>query len=119
MSDFVFRVNGVDVPTPSRFGWSLQDVSSSDAGRTQDGIMHKNRIAQKEKIQLEWAYPKPDVASRVLQAFNTEYFQVTYKSPLTNSTVTKTFYRGDAQAPTYWWCNGGLFENITFDIIER
>lgn len=119
MSDFVFKVNGVDVPTPSKFEWSIQDISSSDAGRTQDGVMHKNRIGQKDKIQLTWNYPKPDVASTVLQMFNAEYFNVTYRSPLTNSVVTKEFYRGDANAPTYWWCNGGLFENIAFNIIER
>lgn len=117
--NFPFQVNGIDCPTPSQFGWSLQDVSASDAGRTQDGTMHKNRITQKEKIQLQWAYPKPDVASTVLKLFNGEYFEVTYRSPLTNTIVTKTFYRGDANAPTYWWCQGGLFQNISFDIIER
>jgi len=119
MNTFVFKVNGVDVPTPSQFGWSLQDVSASDAGRTQDGLMHKNRITQKEKIQLSWAYPKPEVASVILQLFNPEYFEVMYRSPFNNQIVTKTFYRGDAQAPTYWWCNGGLFQSISFDIIER
>ena len=44
---FVFQVNGVDCPTPSAFGWSLQDISAADSGRTEDGLMHKNRIAQK------------------------------------------------------------------------
>lgn len=117
--DFPLKVNGVDCPCPSQFGWSLQDVSQADSGRTEDALMHKNRIAQKEKIKLQWNAPKPDKASQILQMFNPEYFEVTYRSPLTNSVVTKTFYRGDASAPTYWWCNGGLFENISFDIIER
>jgi len=119
MSDFTLKVNGTNVPTPSQFTWSLQDVSASDAGRTQDGLMHKNRIAQKEKIQLSWAYPDPNKASVILQLFNPEYFEVTYRSPFTNQLTTKTFYRGDANAPTYWWANGGRFENISFDIIER
>lgn len=118
-AEFPFKVNGTDVPTPSQFGWSLQDVSAADSGRTEDAVMHKNRVAQKEKIQLVWNAPKPDKASQILQAFNPEYFEVTYRSPLTNSIVTKEFYRGDASAPTYWWAKGGLFENISFDIIER
>lgn len=112
-------VNGQECPTPSVFQWSLQDISQSDAGRTQDGIMHKNRTGQKRKIQLQWNAPKPEVASRVLQLFNGEYFDVTYPDPLSNATETRTFYRGDANAPVYWWCNGGLYENVSFNIIER
>lgn len=116
---FPLKVDGVDCPVPSKFAWSLQDVSAADSGRTQDALMHKNRIAQKEKIGLEWLGCTPETAATVLQLFNPEYFQVTYRCPLTNSIVTKTFYRGDAQAPYYWWVDGGRHENISFDIIER
>ena len=116
---FPFKVNNVDCPTPSEFGWSLQDVSSADSGRTQDGLMHKNMVTRKEKIQLSWNAPKPDKAAQILQMFLPEYFDVTYRSPLTNTVVTKTFYRGDANADTYWWANNGLFEKISFNIIER
>ena len=116
---FPFKVNGVDCPTPSEFGWSLQDVSAADSGRTQDALMHKNRVATKEKIQLSWNAPDPDKAALILQMFTAEYFDVTYRDPLTNTVVTKTFYRGDASANTYWWANDGLFEKISFNIIER
>ena len=116
---FPFKVNGVDCPTPSTFGWSLQDVSAADSGRTQDGLMHKNMVTRKEKIQLSWNAPDNIKASQILQMFLPEYFDVTYRSPLTNSIVTKTFYRGDASGSTYWWLNNGLFETISFDIIER
>lgn len=117
--NFVFKVNGVDCPTPSKFGWSLQDVSSPDAGRTLDGLMHKNRVAQKEKVQLVWNAPDNYKTSQILQMFQPEYFDVTYRSPLTNTVVTKTFYCGDRSAPTYWWLNNGLYETISFDIIEK
>ena len=118
-AQFPLKVNDVDCPTPSKFSWSLQDISSSESGRTQDGLMHKARIGQKEKIQLEWLGCTPEVASRILQMFLPEYFKVTYRSPLTNSIVEKIFYRGDATAPYYWWCDGGRFENVAFNIIER
>ena len=119
MATFPFKVNNVDCPTPSEFGWSLQDVSAADSGRTQDGLMHKNMVTRKEKIQLSWYAPKPDKAAQILQMFLPEYFEVTYRSPLTNTVTTKVFYRGDAQADTYWWANNGLFEKISFNIIER
>lgn len=116
---FVFKVNGVDCPTPSEFQWSLQDISAPDSGRTLDGLMWKNRVGQKEKIELSWNAPDNVKASQILQMFQPEYFDVTYRSPLTNSLVTKTFYCGDRSAPTYWWRNNGLFEKISFNIIER
>lgn len=119
MANFTFQVNGVSIPVPSEFGWSIQDVSSPDSGRTLDGLMQKERVVRKEKIQLKWNGKTPEEASTILQAFAPEYFNVTYHSPLTNSVVTKQFYCGDQSAPYYWWCNGGLHESISFNIIER
>ena len=115
---FPFKVNGVDCPTPSEFIWSRQQVSAADSGRTQDGIMHVNRVAMKDKIQLAWNGTDPNKTATVLQLFESEYFDVTYRDPRTNSVVTKKFYRGDVTAPTYWWCNDGLFEKVSFNIIE-
>ena len=120
MSNFVFRVDGVDVPIPSEFGWSIQDVSAPDSGRTLgDALMHKMRVARKEKIQLKWNGKTPEETATILQAFAPEYFNVTYVCPLTNSVQTKQFYCGDQSAPYYWWCNGGLHESVSFNIIER
>lgn len=119
MSNFVFQVDGVDVPIPSEFGWSIQDVSAPDSGRTLDGLMHKERVTRKEKIQLKWNGKTPEETATILQAFAPEYFNVTYVCPLTNSVQTKQFYCGDQSAPYYWWCNGGLHESVSFNIIER
>lgn len=116
---FVFRVNGIDCPTPSKFGWSTQDLSASNSGRTQDGQMQKNKVAEKEKISLQWKAITTAKAAEILQMFRPEYFNVTYVCPMTNSIVTKEFYRGDAAAPYYWWVKDGLMESVQFDIIER
>ena len=42
----IYSVGGVTVPVPSKYDWQLSDVSSKDAGRTEDGLMHKMRIDQ-------------------------------------------------------------------------
>ena len=47
-------VDGVAVPCPSKYDWKLSDVSDGDAGRTEDGLMHKMEVAQKVHIELEW-----------------------------------------------------------------
>lgn len=111
-------VDGVAIPTPSKYEYNLQDISKSDAGRTQDGKMHKNRIGQTKKIELEWQNISTDKVSTILQAFNPEYINVTYLDALTGSYVTSEFYVGDRSAPAYN-TKMGLWQNVAFNIIER
>lgn len=109
------------MPCPSKFEYSLQDISAADSGRVESGLMYKNRVTQKVKIGLEWLAVTDADAATILNAFDPEYFDVTYHDPKANSTVTKTFYRGDITAPYYWWTDTGgfQFQNIAFNIIER
>ncbi len=116
----MIKVDGVRIKTPSSFTWELNDVSASDAGRTQDALMHKNRVARKRKIQLSWSMPTPDEAKAILTAFSPEYFKVTYYDPLAGAIQTRTFYAGDQQAPVKIWTAGNKrYETISFNIIER
>lgn len=116
----MIKVNGQWVKTPSAFNFGINDVSASDAGRTQDALMHKNRVARKRKIGLVWSSPTPAEAHEILTAFAPEYFDLTYWDPLDNATATRTFYAGDMEAPVKRWAVGNkLYEQISFDIIER
>ena len=113
-------VEGTVVKTPSSFEWGLQDVSDSESGRTQDALMHKNRIAQKRKINLGWNFPTPAEASAILKAFNPEYISVKYFDVMNNEYETRTFYVGDRSAPfKYWWVGNQRYEQLKFNIIER
>lgn len=116
----MLSVDGVPVKTPSKMSIGFQDVSNSDAGRTQDALMHKNLVARKRKIDLVWASPTPEEAHAILTAFYPEYFNVTYYDPLDGGTVTRTFYSGDKTAPVkIWSVNNKRYESISFNIIER
>lgn len=113
-------VDGVAIKTPSSFSWGLQDVSDSASGRTQDALMHKNRVAQKRKIQLAWNNPTKEEASAILQAFNPEYVNVAYPDAMSGANETRTFYVGDRTAPMkIWTVNKKMYSQVSFDIIER
>ena len=113
-------VDGVAVKTPSSFSWGLQDVSGNDSGRTQDTIMHKNRIAQKRQISLSWTAPTPQEAAAILQAFNPEYIRITYPDAMSGAEETRTFYVGDRSAPVKVWNIGNKrYESVAFELIER
>ena len=79
--------------------------------------MHKNRVARKRKLELEWQNIPMSDANAVLVAFAPEYVEVNCLDPLENGYVTKTFYSGDQAAPVYnvrinaW--------TVSFDIIEQ
>lgn len=116
----MIRVNGREVLCPSEFEWSLQDISQSDSGRDETGLMYKGLIGKKVKIKLAWWAKRPADAQSILAAFQDEYFDVTYPDALTGQMETKTFYRGDQTAPIYWWHEGKeRYSKISFDIIER
>ena len=120
MAEHRIEVNGKVMPCPASYEWSLQDVSASDSGRTDDALMHKNRKAQKRKLALKWNAKTPDVTSEILKAFNPEYVKVRYWDMMANKYQTRTFYTGDRNAPVKWWMkNKKIIESVSFDIIER
>ncbi len=111
-------VGGVTVPVPSSYEYQLSDVSSSDAGRTEDGLMHKMRIAQKVHLNLAWQNVKTADVSTILNAFNPEYISIQYLDAKAGAYLTKTFYVGDRSVPAYN-TSLGLWSNISFNVIER
>lgn len=116
----MIKVDGVEMPCPSSFTWGLSDVSASESGRTDDTIMHKNRVGQKRTISLQWNGLKKEEVSKILQAFNPEYIQVTYPDAMSGADETRTFYVGDRSAPVKcWWVGNQRYESVSFDIIER
>lgn len=120
MAEIFLKVNGTAMPCPSAFSWGLQDISASESGRTDDTTMHKNRVGQKRKISLTWNGKDWQTTSKILQAFNPEYIDVTYPDMLSGTYETRTFYVGDRSAPVKWWWIGNQrTESISFDIIER
>lgn len=116
----MITVDGVEMPCPSSYSWSLQDVSVGDSGRNESGKMYKGRVCQKRKISLEWWAKRPEEVAQILQAFNPEYITVKYVDAMQNAYITGEFYVGDRSAPVKQWIVGNkLYEKVSFDIIER
>jgi len=111
-------VDGFAIPCPSTYQWKLEDISASDAGRTEDTVMDKKRIGQAVGIELKWQNVSIEDAAKILEAFNPEYITVCYLDAKEGSYVTSEFYVGNRSAPLY---NSalGLWKEISFNIIER
>lgn len=120
------------IKSPSEIKWSIADISAPDAGRTLDGIMHKERLAvggQKRKMELKWyavKYGSETVngvltgSANILQAFTPEYIDVKYPDPQTGTIETKTFYTGDKELNFRLWLDGRqVMTDLAFNIIEQ
>lgn len=115
------------VRSPSAYQYDLQDVSESDAGRTEDGRMHKKRIGQVCKISMSWNNVDTATVSALLQMFQPEYLYVYYLDAYTGAYRTDYFYVGDRSAPLYtnYKTTGttgsdvkGLWSNVAFNLIR-
>lgn len=116
----MFTVDGVAVPNPSSYTWSLNDVSSANSGRTEDALMHKERVAQKRKLGLTWRMKSWEETAQIMRAFNNVYMSVRYPDMLSGTYETRIFYRSDPSAPVKMWLdNKKRMETISFNLIER
>ena len=120
MADAFLTVDNVGLPCPSTFSWGLQDVSLGESGRTDDALMHKNRVAQKRKLQVTWNGLSWNDCSIILAAVNPEYIDVTYPDLMSGTYETRTFYVGDRTSPfKLWFVGNQRVESLSFDLIER
>lgn len=118
--EIMITVEGVKLPCPSAYEWSLQDVSAGESGRTDDALMHKNRVAQKRKLKVEWVGKNWEETSTILKSVQKEYLQVRYPDMLSGEYETRIFYVGDRTTPVkFWFTKRKLIEKISFDFIER
>lgn len=121
MADIMITINGVEMPCPSEYTWGLNDVSAGESGRTDDALMHKNRVAQKRKLELTWIGLGWQETAALMAAVNPEYISVRYPDMLSGQYEVRTFYVGDRTAPVKYWRVGAdkMIEKVSFNFIER
>ena len=85
----ILKVNDTVLQTPADVTWALQDISSPNSGRTLDGVMHKDRVAQKVKLSCKWAAMPFSEASTLLKNVNSQVtFNLTYFDVMQNAERT-------------------------------
>ena len=51
-----FKIDGTAIPTPSEYGFDIEDLSSEKSGRTLDGVMHKDVVSTKDYYTCTWKH---------------------------------------------------------------
>lgn len=101
--------------------WSRNDIDASNAGRdTQDGLMHRARVAIKVRLDCTCKPLEQADATTVLTAIKPEWLEVQYFDPQEGSTQTKKMYSNNIPA-TFCIQHGTkqYWTGIAFPLIEQ
>lgn len=101
--------------------WSRNDIDASDAGRdTQDGLMHRARVAIKIRLDCTCKPLEQTDVTTVLTAIKPEWLEVQYFDPQEGSVQTKKMYSNNIPA-TFLIQHGTkqYWSGIAFPLIEQ
>lgn len=136
--DSKITIDGVDI-TPyiayQGVQWSRNDVDGPNAGRTMSGLMIRDRVATKIRLDITCRPLKTDELRTLLNIIYPEFVTVVYEDPM-QGMVSKTMYANNNKAQflqkyepeetdCQWICGkdpGQPYErwfNITFPLVER
>lgn len=119
----VFKIDGKDLlPFVAEGGFKVQrnDLESADSGRTMDGIMHRNRVSIKKRIDVTCKDLTTIETRFLLNLILPEWVTVTYTDPQEGE-VTKTMYSNNIPASVARVSEDGfeVWTGISFPLIER
>ena len=98
----LLSINGVAMPTPSKFNITLNDLDSEETGRSIDGNLHRDVIGTNFRtIDLEWKHMKRDDLRRLLNAVSNVNFNVSYYDPIEDAIISKVMYAGNRKVDMY------------------
>jgi len=119
----MIKINGVPTPKfPSSFQVTVSDLDDGAVTtRTMDGLLHRQVITSKRKLNLKFAMLTWSELSMLMQQIDYTFFEVEYPDSQEGRLLTKTFYVGDRTAPVAKYTEDGdlLWSDISFNFIER
>ena len=91
-----FKIDGISIPTPTSYVANVEDLSTEETGRTQDGVMHKDIVASKMTYEIGWKRLSWEDMAILLNALHQkQQFTFTHVDPRWSGRwVTGTFYVG-------------------------
>lgn len=116
-------IDGTDITPFIKFGgvtFSRNDIEAPDAGRTLDGLMHRGRVAVKERMDVQTIPLTRSQLSSLLALLYPETITVTVTPyPLTDAAMTMTMYSNSVKT-TYIIHreNGQEYKEVSFPLVE-
>lgn len=121
--NFFFEIGNLDITSmleENGISWTRNDIDGPNAGRTISGLMIRDRIATKIRLDITCRPLTQSQCSALLNAILPEYVTVHYIDPMYGE-VTKTMYSNNNPVVYSTVYDDGTvqFTGITFPLIER
>lgn len=98
----LLMIDGQQMPTPSKFNITLNDLDSEETGRSIDGNLHRDVIGTNFRtIELEWRTMTRADLKKLLNAVSKTNFEVIYYDPIQDARIKKTMYAGNRKVDMY------------------
>lgn len=116
-----FKIDGTTIPTPSEYGFDIEDLSSEKSGRTLDGVMHKDVVSVKDYYTCTWKKLSwSDTADLLALVNGKTKVKLTYVDPRhPDQTLQNYFYIGKRSGKANNLLNPkNTWKDITFQFIR-
>ena len=111
-----------DFPTPTEITYTRSALDASSSGRNQAGLMFRDIVSQKTKIQVTWERLSNTDISTVLQLVEDPFFTLRYPDAYTGAMREMVCYVGDRSSPVYRLdddTDAWRWQKLSFSFIER
>lgn len=88
-----FKIDNSPIPDPMEFSGAVSDLDSMGE-RDATGLLHRDRVATKHHLKLEYKNISWDVLESICSKMRNPSFQFTYVDPV-DGEITITAYVGD------------------------
>ena len=114
--------NYYDFPTPAEITYTLSTLDASSSGRNQAGMMFRDVVADKTKLQVSWGPLSSEQISMILQLVDEAFLTLRYPDAYTGAMREMVCYVGDRSSPVYRLADDSgewKWQKLSFSFIER
>lgn len=116
---FLLKCGNTDLPGPVKMSINDEIIWSSDTGRTLDGTMMGDVVAEKKNLKIDWSWLTAQQAALIKSCLVTGFFPITFQDYGTNVTIEN--YRGTISKDVGGYIGDGVFyyKSVSVDIVQR
>lgn len=118
------KIDGTDITELIAYQgvqWKRNDIDGPNAGRTISGLMIRDRVATKIRLDITCRILNREEVRTLLNLLMPEFISVTYDDPM-DGVVTRTMYANNNEAKFLRSLDNDsdeLWDNVTFPLVER
>ena len=115
----ILKAGSTELPSPTEISTSDEIIWSSNTGRSADGTMLGDVVAEKKDITITWGVLTESEVATIKKCLTTGFFPITFRDD--GEEITITTYRGSLQKEHLGYNGDGTYyyRSATAEIIQQ